>query len=408
MAFAIAGEAESQISLDPSPNNIEGNTVCTQDGILQISDSEDECDVARTTVQTITFGSSGDQIILDGTDGSADFSGAVNFNSTNVQFNSGTQSFSGTSTFNSTVSFVGPSVTFDTGTTFQNPATFNGTTDFNAGMTTTNINNSGTILSSTVSANTVGAFFGNFTDLSVNGSVNLGNHVVHGVAAGVVNTDAVNVAQLNAATSGVTTRVETLEAVAVFHDLEITAVQEVNATQDTRLTAVEGVNAAQDTRLSAVEGVNADQATQIAAIETVNATQDTRIIAVEGVNAAQASQITAIQALNTTQSSQISALQLTQELVSDRVDTLFDLRSMDRRDMRQGIAAAMSMAPAPMPSQPGRVAYAVNGATFRGKYAVGGSMTYRLNTRAPMAVNVGFSYAGNKNNGARVGIAGEF
>jgi hypothetical protein len=348
MAFAIAGEAESQISLDPSPNNIEGNTVCTQDGVLQISDSEDECDVARTTVQTITFGSSGDQIILDGTDGSADFSGAVNFNSTNVQFNSGTQSFSGTSSFNSTVSFVGPSVTFSTD------------------ITTTNINNSGTILSSTVSANTVGAFNGNFTDLNVNGSVNLGNHPVHGVAAGVVDTDAVKVAQLNAATSGVTTRVETLEAVAVFHDLEITAVQEVNAAQDTRLTAV------------------------------------------EGVNATQASQITAIQALDTAQSGQISALQAAQDLVSDRVDSLFDLRSMDRRDMKQGIAAAMSMAPAPMPSEPGKVAYAVTGAAFRGEYAVGGSMTYRLPTRSPTALNVGFSYAGNKNNGVRVGIAGEF
>ena len=55
-----------------------------------------------------------------------------------------------------------------------------------------------------------------------------------------------------------------------------------------------------------------------------------------------------------------------------------------------------------------RRAYAVNGATFRGEYALGGSVSYRLNTDAPFSVNVGFSYAGNKNNGVRVGIAGEF
>jgi hypothetical protein len=33
---------------------------------------------------------------------------------------------------------------------------------------------------------------------------------------------------------------------------------------------------------------------------------------------------------------------------------------------------------------------------------------YRLNTENPMAISVGASFAGNKNNGARVGISGEF
>jgi autotransporter adhesin len=90
------------------------------------------------------------------------------------------------------------------------------------------------------------------------------------------------------------------------------------------------------------------------------------------------------------------------------IDTLFDLRRTDRRDMKQGVAAAMSMAQAPMPSGPGRISYAVNGATFRGEYAVGASLNYRLNTEAPMMVSVGASFAGNKNNGFRVGVAGEF
>ena len=68
----------------------------------------------------------------------------------------------------------------------------------------------------------------------------------------------------------------------------------------------------------------------------------------------------------------------------------------------------IAIANAPMPSAPGRISYAVNGATFRGEYALGGSLTYRLPGDTPFAVNVGFSYAGNKNNGVRVGVAGEF
>ena len=63
---------------------------------------------------------------------------------------------------------------------------------------------------------------------------------------------------------------------------------------------------------------------------------------------------------------------------------------------------------APMPSNPGGISYAANGATFRGEYAVGGSLMYRLNTQTPMALSVGASFAGNKNNGARIGISGEF
>lgn len=212
-------------------------------------------------------------------------------------------------------------------------------------MTTTNITNSGTINTGSINAST------GFS-VAAGGTVNMGNNIVHGVAAGVADTDAVNVAQLNAATVGITADV------------------------------------------TALENTTATHTTQIAAIETVNTTQ--------------ASQITAIQALNTTQSNQISALQAAQDLVDTRIDTLFDLRGTDRRDMKQGVASAMAMASAPMPSEPGRVAYAVNGATFRGQYAIGGSLSYRLPGVRSFSVNAGFSYAGNKNNGARVGIAGEF
>ena len=90
------------------------------------------------------------------------------------------------------------------------------------------------------------------------------------------------------------------------------------------------------------------------------------------------------------------------------IDTLFDLRDKDRTDMKQGVASAIAMANAPIPSNPGGVSYAFNGAVFRGEYAAGGSISYRLNTENPTALSVGFSYAGNKNNAVRIGVAGEF
>ncbi|MEO7814963.1 MAG: hypothetical protein ABIR87_05915 [Sphingomicrobium sp.] len=76
--------------------------------------------------------------------------------------------------------------------------------------------------------------------------------------------------------------------------------------------------------------------------------------------------------------------------------------------MKQGIAAAIAISNAPLPSAPGKISYAVNGAMFRGEYALGGSMNYRLNTEAQIAVGVGFAYGGGKNNAVRVGVAGEF
>jgi len=80
----------------------------------------------------------------------------------------------------------------------------------------------------------------------------------------------------------------------------------------------------------------------------------------------------------------------------------------DRRDAQAGIAAAVAMASAPMPSAPGRTSYAVNAATFRGEQAVGASIAHRFDTANPFALTAGFSYGGHKNNAARVGVAGEF
>jgi hypothetical protein len=179
------------------------------------------------------------------------------------------------------------------------------------------------------------------------------------VAAGTASTDAVNVGQLNAVVGEVKTDVTDLQS-------DVSGLQ------------------------TNVSGLQTDVAANTTAI-----TANTAVIATHS---------TAITNLQT----DVSTLQAAQDLVEGRVDTLFDLRHRDRRDMKQGVAAAMSMANAPMPSAPGRLSYAVNGATFRGEYALGGSLMYRLPGNTPFAVNAGFSFGGHKNNGVRVGVAGEF
>jgi autotransporter adhesin len=66
------------------------------------------------------------------------------------------------------------------------------------------------------------------------------------------------------------------------------------------------------------------------------------------------------------------------------------------------------MGDAPMPSEPGRISYSLNGTSYRGEQAAGGSMMYRLNTKRPFAISGGVSYGGNNSTAVRLGVAGEF
>jgi autotransporter adhesin len=375
-----ANPARADITLTPSTNggDFAGTTVCSVLGGLYLSGDSGECDLDEAVFpDTLTFESGTELETLTGS--IANFGGVVNFSSNNVQFNSSTVAFGGGSaTFNNTVSFTGPSVTFDT------------LADFNNGVTTDTITNSGNISTNTLLATGIGAgnvLIGTALTVQPGASVDLGGNVIHGVAAGVADTDAVNVAQLNAATSGITTDITALETATATHTTQITELQDTAATQATEITAIETVNTTQATQITAIETVNTTQATQITAIETVNSTQATQITSIN---------------------TQLAGIAADFAELQSGIDTLFDLRSRDRRDMKQGVAAAMSMAQAPMPSGPGRISYAINGATFRGEYAVGASLNYRLNTEAPVMFSVGASFAGNKNNGFRVGVAGEF
>jgi autotransporter adhesin len=227
------------------------------------------------------------------------------------------------------------------------------------------------------------------TGATFNGSASFGEPIS---TQGIFNTGSISSTNVFAANGGITD----LSSASV--DIELSLSMQNGANIDMGGNQIHNV----------ATGTAATDAVNVAQLNAVNAEVAEDIFFLDAVTSAHTDQITAIQAVDATQTSQIAALEATNLSFGSDINTLFDLRKSDRRDMKQGVASAMAMAAAPMPSGPGRIAYAVNGATFRGEYAVGGSLTYRLNTRAPMAVNVGFSYAGNKNNGARIGVAGEF
>lgn len=79
-----------------------------------------------------------------------------------------------------------------------------------------------------------------------------------------------------------------------------------------------------------------------------------------------------------------------------------------RTEARQGIAAAIAMANAPMPSQVGKTSWATNVGHFKGSTAFGGSLTHRFDLDVPMAFSAGYSYGGGTSHAFRVGLMGEF
>jgi hypothetical protein len=102
-------------------------------------------------------------------------------------------------------------------------------------------------------------------------------------------------------------------------------------------------------------------------------------------------------------------------LLDNRVDglessftDLSDEISENRTEARQGIAAAIAMATAPMPSAPGKTTWASNVGFFKGETAFGGSLAHRFDTSIPFGVTAGYSYGGGDSHAARFGLMGEF
>ena len=249
----MAAPANAQINIGLNVG-ITDNAVCVGGGdseTLGVSNTG-SCGPGEgfTASPFLQIGPDSSYALFDAATGAATFTGLATFEVQSI--------FNGVTSFTDTVSFTGGSVTVASPTTFTFPSTFqaattfNGTTNFTATMTATNINSSGTI---------------NSNNLNVTGSltaapgttINFGGvNRVQGVAAGINDLDAVNVAQLNAATSGITTDITALETVTATHTTQIAAIQTVNTTQATQISALQATDAALDSRVDALELIATD------------------------------------------------------------------------------------------------------------------------------------------------------
>lgn len=124
--------------------------------------------------------------------------------------------------------------------------------------------------------------------------------------------------------------------------------------------------------------------------------------------ASRAAQSGPTQVVTTDAAGNLAALPVDLTGLDQRIDGVAAYAREGRREARQGIAAAMAMTAAAMPSRPGRTSWSGNTATYKGEWAAGFAMAHRLDMAIPVAINAGLSLTGNSFGGARMGLSGEF
>lgn len=220
-------------------------------GRLWVINSDDSCNFDDPADADPAMGfTSGNATFSDTTNRTDIAGGTLLVNGVTTTFAGGTTGFSGP------VTFSGSSVTVNSNTTFGNASTFNALANFNNGITSNTITNSGTINTATLSAGTiVGTSITASGSLLVSSSstIDMGNNRVQGVAAGTADTDAVNVAQLNAATSDITTDVTALETLTATHTTQIATLETTTATHTTQISALQAADMALDSRVDTLE-----------------------------------------------------------------------------------------------------------------------------------------------------------
>lgn len=124
--------------------------------------------------------------------------------------------------------------------------------------------------------------------------------------------------------------------------------------------------------------------------------------------ASRAAQSGPTQVVTTDAAGNLAALPIDLAGLDQRIDGVAAYAREGRREARQGVAAAMAMTAAAMPSRPGKTSWSGNTATYKGEWAAGFAVAHRLDVAIPVAINAGVSLAGNSFGGARMGLSGEF
>lgn len=124
--------------------------------------------------------------------------------------------------------------------------------------------------------------------------------------------------------------------------------------------------------------------------------------------ASRAAQSGPTQVVTTDAAGNLAALPVDIAALDQRIDGVAAYARDGRREARQGVAAAMAMTAAAMPSRPGKTSWSGNTATYKGEWAAGFAVAHRLDVAIPVAINAGVSLASNSFGGARFGLSGEF
>ncbi|RYE32023.1 MAG: hypothetical protein EOP23_13915 [Hyphomicrobiales bacterium] len=124
--------------------------------------------------------------------------------------------------------------------------------------------------------------------------------------------------------------------------------------------------------------------------------------------ASRAAQSGPTQVVTTDAAGNLAALPIDLAGLDQRIDGVAAYAREGRREARQGIAAAMAMTAAAMPSRPGKTSWSGNTAIYKGEWAAGFAVAHRLDVAMPVAINAGISLTGNSFGGARMGLSGEF
>jgi len=160
----------------------------------------------------------------------------------------------------------------------------------------------------------------------------------------------------------------------------------------------------------------AEHTTQIASLNTTAGTHttqiadhETRITSNTNTLNLHTTQISSLDSRTTVNETNIASLDGRVTSLETGLSDLGGELAETRREARQGIAAAIAMSNAPMPSAPGRTSWTTNVGHFKGATAFGGSLTHRLDLfDDPFAVSLDYSYGGGDSHALRFGLQGEF
>lgn len=133
-------------------------------------------------------------------------------------------------------------------------------------------------------------------------------------------------------------------------------------------------------------------------------------IAADSTDAVNGSQLYAsYQAINAAMGQSVGGLAQAVDALTTIVNQLDARQAAAQKEARAGIAAAVALVNAPMPSAPGKTSWAGNVARFRDQTAMGFSLAHRLDTNKPLAMTAGLSFTpGTGDKVGRIGMAGEF